>query len=316
MSTEGSMLMEIGRLGLADLGYPGAEFVAAGVEGAVFRLDEAHAAKVWLRKKHRELEALKQFCEDVAASSLPFQTPRIFQISPLPRVPEYWCTVEAWLPGRPLCPIDAPRPTSDAALDCVVEVVAALATVPATPAMKALPILEEHRAPWLQGEDFHAMLRRLVLRRTSVAPGALPSIIPDLDRLIDLILRALATIPNAPDCLVHGDLVPANIMVDEALRPVAVLDFGWLSTAGASAFEAATAASFYDFVFPEGRALEERLEARLVHRLGFHRRTMAVYRATMAIASAGYYSEGPDDFWFRWCAGVLGRPELRAALES
>jgi aminoglycoside phosphotransferase (APT) family kinase protein len=314
MSTEGQVIREVGQRGLADLGYKAATFVAAGAEGAVFRLDERHAGKVWLRKKHRELEALRRFCDDVHAASLPFATPRIFQISPLPRMPDYWCTVEAWLPGHPLCPMEAPRPTSDQALDCVVEVVAALATVPATPAMRSLPVLEESAAPWKPGEDFHAMLRRLVRRRVAAADGALRGVLPDLDRLTQGILQALESLPTAPDCLVHGDLVPANIMVDDNLRPVAVLDFGWLSTAGASAFEAATAASFYDFVWPVGRELEERLESRLLRRLGYSRRTGAIYLAAMAIASATYHSTDPDDFWFKWCAGVLRRPELRAAL--
>jgi hypothetical protein len=42
---------------------------------------------------------------------------------------------------------------------------------------------------------------------------------------------------------IHGDLVPPDIHIDAAGRPAAVLDFGFCTTAGEAAFEAAVTAA-------------------------------------------------------------------------
>jgi aminoglycoside phosphotransferase (APT) family kinase protein len=54
---------------------------------------------------------------------------------------------------------------------------------------------------------------------------------------------ALRSLPDGPVTAIHGDLVPPNIHTDAAGRPVAVLDFGFYTTAGDPAFEAAVTAA-------------------------------------------------------------------------
>ena len=81
----------------------------------------------------------------------------------------------------------------------------------------------------------------------------------------------------------HGDLIPANVLVDEAGRPSAVIDFGFLTTAGDPAFDAAVTASIFDMYGPAARATEARLDARLdvdPERAGVHRAAYAVVTAT------------------------------------
>ena len=64
----------------ARLGYPTARPLAAGVEGAVYRLGEGMVAKVWRQRGVPELLLWQAFYADVAASGLPFATPVILRM--------------------------------------------------------------------------------------------------------------------------------------------------------------------------------------------------------------------------------------------
>jgi hypothetical protein len=70
----------------ARIGHPAARPLAAGVEGAVYRLGDGTVAKVWGRRGIPELLLWQAFYADVAAGGLPFATPLIL------RVEEVACT--------------------------------------------------------------------------------------------------------------------------------------------------------------------------------------------------------------------------------
>ena len=117
----------------------------------------------------------------------------------------------------------------------------ALTTLPALPGEPALDV----------GAGFEAGLADLVEGRvTPVLATAVPGL-PDLVAAVTSRLRAL---PPAPPALVHGDLIAANVLVDEVRRPAAVLDFGFLTTAGDPAFDAAVTASIFDMYGAGARA--------------------------------------------------------------
>jgi hypothetical protein len=116
-------------------GYAEAAPLAAGVQGAVYRLGDGVVAKVWGRRRRPELLLAQRFYADVAAAGLPFATPVILRVE---EIDQTAITYERELHGTPLKHrIGDSHPELDAAtVSCLLQVVKALATVSATPAMR------------------------------------------------------------------------------------------------------------------------------------------------------------------------------------
>ena len=89
-----------------------------------------------------------------------------------------------------------------------------------------------------------------------------------------------------------------------------MLDFGFLTTVGDPAFDAAVAASIFDMYGPDARATEARLDARL----DVDPERAAVYRAAYAIVTATCFSSTGEDGHFAWCVAMLRRADVLAAL--
>jgi aminoglycoside phosphotransferase (APT) family kinase protein len=85
----------------------------------------------------------------------------------------------------------------------------------------------------------------------------------------------LAAMAKLADTAIHGDLVAGNILVDQDARPLAVLDFGFLTTAG-----------------------DPRLDA-------------AIFAA---VATSNAFTPDGSDGHFAWCLTQLGRADITAAL--
>jgi aminoglycoside phosphotransferase len=105
--------------------------------------------------------------------------------------------------------------------------------------------------------------------------------------------------------VVHGDICPPNVLMD-GQRVAAVLDWGFLSTAGDSTFEASLAAGFFDMYSPDARRLDDLLTARF-EELGHDRERMRLYRQAYAIITATIYDENAGDGHYAWCVSQLTR---------
>lgn len=111
--------------------------LAAGVEGAIYDLGDHLIAKVWRVRRTDELELMQHFYADVAKARLPFKTPEILTIE---QVDGISVTYERKLPGRPLQQrlTFNDRGVEPVAARCLIDVLQALSTVPATEAMRRL----------------------------------------------------------------------------------------------------------------------------------------------------------------------------------
>lgn len=112
----------------------------------------------------------------------------------------------------------------------------------------------------------------------------------------------------------HGDLFGANILVDPTGRPSAVLDFGFMTTAGDPRFDAAVTAGVMNIYGPHAAAITRRLTDELADRLGYARDLMVAYRAAYAVATATLFGTDTSDGHFRWCVAQLGDPATAHAL--
>ncbi|QWZ09024.1 phosphotransferase [Nocardioides panacis] len=280
---------------LAPLGLAPVEEIGSGMEGTVIRLEGDLVAKVWHAAAPDDLAVRQAFYADVA-DALPLRTTRILDVV---RVGDRWASIEPLLHGIPLA-----GPPTDLAADAVADVLAALGAATPTPAMTTLGALPGEPPLDVSG-GFEDGLADLVERR---ANDVLATAVPGLPAAS--VAAAVRALPPAPAALVHGDLIPANVLLDDTGRPSAVIDFGFLTTVGDPAFDAAVTASIFDMYGDAARSTEARLDARL----GVDPRRAAVHRAAYAVVTATCFSPTGDDGHFRWCVAMLGRDDVRAAL--
>lgn len=295
-------------------GYPGAEPLAAGVEGAVYRLGDGLVAKVWGRRREPELVRMQKFYADVARAGLPFATPEILRVE---EANGSAVTFERELRGEPLQKrlTFEDRELDPLAVDCLVEVVRALAGVPGTDSMRQLPVLDEDRPFWAGADDFPTALIALLERRVARFGELLRARVPDFDHRYARILEKLTALDRVPATVIHGDLFGENILVDDAVRATAVLDFGFLSTAGDPRLDASISAVIMNMYGPSAPAISQALTARLAAELEYPVEVLLIYRAAYAVATSNAFTADGSDGHFPWCVAQLGRAEVTAALD-
>jgi aminoglycoside phosphotransferase (APT) family kinase protein len=182
--------------------------------------------------------------------------------------------------------------------------------------MRAMTVEGDDRPLWQGHDRFPDALAALVARASARHGAALAAHVPDFGAGVARTLHALRALPGGPVTAVHGDLVPPNIHVDPAGRPVAVLDFGFCTTAGAPAFDAAVAAAVFDMYGPHAEAHTTELTGFLARELGHPPAALAVYQAAYALVTYDLFGLGMDEGHFRWCAGLLSRSAVFRGLPT
>jgi aminoglycoside phosphotransferase (APT) family kinase protein len=284
---------------LAPHGLRPLHVVGRGMEGVVVRVEGDLVVQVWHHRPVDELEALQAFYEAVA---LPVQTTRVLDVL---RVGDRWASVEPHLPGEPLT-----AAATDPDVQAMADVLDALAEAPVHPALSTLPALPGE-PPLAVGAGFESGLADLVEAR---ATPVLAAAVPDLPDVLAAVPSRLRSLPPTRPALLHGDLIAANVLVDERRRPTAVLDFGFLTTVGDPAFDAAVTSSVFDMYGAGARRTETRLEQAFTRRRGHDPARLAVHRAAYAIVTATCFSASGSDGHFAWCVAMLRRPDVRDAL--
>ncbi|WP_435282934.1 phosphotransferase family protein [Streptomyces koelreuteriae] len=293
----------------ADRGYTGARRIGAGVEGVVYGLGEGRVAKVWSGGSPAGLELTRQVYADIAAHALPFSTPEILDAEE--HEGGVLVTYERELPGVPMradsahADYDRELPVQDS--DALLGVLRGLASVPGTDAMRRLTVQGDDRPLWRDHDRFQNALAALVARAVERHGAALAVHLPDFDAGVERTREALRSLPDAPVAAIHGDLVPPNIHVDTAGRPVAVLDFGFCTTAGDPAFEAAVTAAVWDMYGPHAEEHTAELTRLFAHELGYAPETLTAYQAAYALTTYDVFGPDDSDGHFRWCVEQLRR---------
>jgi hypothetical protein len=294
-------------------GHPHVEPLATGMEGAVYRLGRGLVAKVWGKEKpHTELLALQRFYAELARESLPFATPEMIDVA---RVDGTSVTIERELSGRPLQDhmSEGGERVVGPAQECVCIVLESLAVAGDLASAHALPVLSEGE-PFRNDLDWPTALVALLDRRVQRFGPQLRAAVGDFDDVHDLIVRWIRAMTPRQAAVIHGDICGVNILVDEELRPAAVLDWGFLSTAGDPAFDASVAAGVFDMYGPEARKVDDELVDLFEQRLKIPRDELLAYRAAYAVATSNAYDPDGRDGHFDWCVSALNRLDIRDAL--
>ncbi|UED86777.1 phosphotransferase family protein [Streptomyces profundus] len=280
--------------------------LAAGMEGSVYALDATSVAKVWAVRSGEELARLRRFYDALAATELSFRTPRITEVL---AVDGQFVSVEERLHGTPLDERDAQHPeVLPRGAAAMLDVLDQLGRVDA-PALRGLAVLDEEHPFWAGHATWPEALTALIERRLARFGDVYRSFVPGFDAKVRRMLALVAGL-DVPLGLLHGDLVPPNLLVDDELRVASVLDFGFLSTVGDPVFDLAVTASVYDMYSPAARRTERLVDGLIAERFDAPPERMALYRAVYGVVAGNVFDPLGQDGHFRFCADQLTRPEV------
>lgn len=288
--------------------------LGAGMEGTVVDVSAEHVAKIWHGRSQDDLRALVEFGTALAKAEIPFATP---SVADLLVDDDLVITIERKVLGRPLRPdrLDAPPVVDADAARLLGDVLEGFSRAVLSPGLAGLPILPGEQ-PLDRGDSFPVALAAVVERRFRLRPELLRREIEDIDDLVSALADALRGLPDSePSALLHGDLIPANVQVLDG-EVSGVLDFGFLTTVGDPQFDAAITASIFDMYGPNARASEELLDQAFQTRFGHDPLRYELYRAAYAVITHAYFGADESDGHFVWCARMLHRPDVRAALPT
>ncbi len=284
------------------------QFVAAGMEGFVFDVGNSLLAKVWIKKSYGEVVQLRFFYIQLREKQLPFATPGIREI--LENNSGLVISIEERLAGVPLKDILERNPANAGlykkGMDAVITVVESLGTIGDIPVARELAILGESslRTP---DSTWSTMLGEVVNQRANRYKVVLEKYVFDFESKVTRIVSLLKALNIPRVGVVHGDICPENVLVDEAtVTPISLLDFGFLTTSADPFFDAVISTLIFDMYSPSMQKARESLRNIYSQKWGQPFRDIyLLYRAAYALMTSNAYSEDGDDGHFRWCVNIL-----------
>lgn len=292
-------------------GWNPGDILGAGMEGTVIDLSADEVAKVWHGRNPTDLPPLLRFGSALEQSPIPFRCSRTIAIV---EDDDLAVTIEQKVTGRPLRPDalpDAPLVAGEE-VRLMGDALAGLSQATAG-GLSALPILPTEK-PFSHTSSFGASLADLAERRFAERPELLRQEIGDIDEIVAALLRRLRDLPDPESkCLIHGDLIPANVLIEDG-EVAGVVDFGFLTTVGDPQFDAAIAASSFDMYGPNARQSEQALSAAFNARFGHDLTIYGLYRAAYAVITNSYFAKDSQDGHFLWCAEMLRHEDVRDSL--
>jgi Phosphotransferase enzyme family len=286
--------------------------VGEGMEGAVYDLGDQRVAKVWFSQSPAVLRKIQSFYAGLAAKPLSFAVPQIHEVGD---ADGQAVTIEKRLDG-----VSLSQAVQDGRLDLptararFLDVIAELGSSGTLAEARELSVLDEGSSLYEAAEDFPQAIANLAARRYQRFGPVLGNAVSDLDRKFAALDARLSEVDSGRRSVIHGDLIPANILVDASGSPRAVLDWGFLTTEGDPVFDAAIAASIFNMYGDDALETELSLYELIQARLGYDRIAMLVYRAAYCLITANAYSSDGNDGHFTWCAKALDRPDVAQAL--
>lgn len=268
----------------------------------MYALGPDTVAKVWTRRTGAEVRALAAFYADLNGAGLPFATPLVLEVA------EHGgrtVSLERRLDGVPLRLYDDRGELDGAAVSALAEVLRALAAVPAPASARALPVLGEALPFWHAEPTFGAALAALIGRRVPPWLDLWRAHVHDFGALCARVQGSLRALPPAPDAPLHGDLFGDNVLIGPGGEVRAVLDFGFVTTAGDPAFDAAVCAAIADLYGPQAAQTRMTLTQTFARSLGHDPARLHLYQLAYALATGTCFSQDGTDGHFQWAAALL-----------
>lgn len=277
--------------------------LGVGMESSVYTAGPDRIVKVWRSASAAAVEDLRCFYSEIAQALSPVKAPEISEVAD---VDGRTVTVERRLPGvdgRTYMSQD-PTDSSRRAVSLLLPALAAISRVPIPGSIQRLEVFGSRPDP---GLAWPAPLLELVTERARCGSAHFRAHVPNWDRALQALLNDLSQIPGRTTSVIHGDLVPENVLVEPTTGELtAVLDFGFLTLAADPCLDAVICAYVCDMYSSEAKRVRSELLAAFSLQFGpgvqEHERAYAASYA--AITALAYDDTGTDDH-FLWCTGIL-----------
>lgn len=209
------------------LGHRSAQQIGAGVNAAVFRIDQTRVIKI---HSHRVayLSALKDFLDQLPCSDFRFNMPHIFECG---EIDGQSYTIEQFIAGYPLREV-FPSLTPDQKELCIHELFHALDRVHSIelPGVFGERLLEERG---LTDTSWSGFLHGKCLQIFNQNVNTVRTDCSEITRVTELFLAEVALLPTTiKPSLVHGDLFFPNIMASLDGKITGIIDFSDLTIVG------------------------------------------------------------------------------------
>jgi aminoglycoside phosphotransferase len=300
---------------LSHLGITDVDYIASGMEGHVFRLENQSVVKVWHSKMLEEIAPLKHFYERLQTLDFPFETPLITQVQ---EVDGTTISIEKELTGTSMCTLvrDDDLEPPKFALEAVLTILEALKTRTLRGNKVHLPILGIVPSQQAKLRGSIAVLLEVANQKVKRYGDQLRHSVPDFDWIYQRTVKHLLELKVEEMQAVHGDLCPENILLGANGKVTAVLDWGMMSLFGDSVLDASFACGIYNMYGPHHRQIDEIFLTACEARLSYSRERLLLYRALYAIIQSNAFSETGSDGHYACCTENLLRDDIRKVLSK
>lgn len=302
---------------LTHYGLTPADQIGSGTEAHVYRYGATSVLKIYPRTTATRLAVLQRFYAGLDGSNVPFALPRITQID---AHGDAAVTFETLLPGTPLATLlydhvrtthshNTPLTSANALPLRVFDHY--LATVRAVQRIAPPRTMDGRAIVRPAAPDWHGFLRNRLQQQARTLAQPLTRDVTGFSQKIAQLDHALARPYHGDYRLIHGDIFPGNLLVDDTLRVTALLDFGVFTMLGDPLWDLATGWVFFDMYNELGIDARTRLWALMQRQVDkTDRATIARYVLLYSLFSANLYDPACNDGHYQWCVANLNDPNL------
>lgn len=280
----------------AAFGVTDADLLGSGWESTIYALGPKQILRIPRPEAGSEDQVRARAAFTANLPALPFAVPRVREIS---RIAGQLYVIEDRIAGQSMATL-LPKLSGEpraAALRAYLAAAEAMAIATAPDQAFGDLLLDQPRRCDTWSDYLTARVRN------AAEDEVLAAAVPGLDRIARRFIARLEAIPDPPRCVVHGDIWPPNVMMNDDLQVTGLIDFSFttrigdhvMDLAGACHFLLATKASSqtdHDYL---KQLILEKHGAEVIDRIGLY-----------AVWFAFDFAFNHDDAAvFAWCANLI-----------
>ena len=271
-------------------GLTEADRLGLGWESRIYALNQTQILRIPNPEPEAGARVKARAAFTAGLPKMPFEVPRVRDIAPVAGV---LVAIEDRIAGRSLAEVlpELRGERRRRALAAYLEAAEAMAFVRVEGDYGDLLVPEPLRRPhW----GAYLAERLEVFAADEVLAGEVPGFVEKVARLKAQVLA----LPDPEKCIVHGDIWPPNIMMDDDLRVTGLIDFNFTTRVGDTVMDLAGAVHFIKVGNPHGTADYDDLMGLVAARHGADlRERLALYAVWLAFSFAFNHDEAVVHAW-------------------